>query len=333
MASEGKTPRHDYVERSQRRSGYRRREERRRTTAWDVIRLILSVLLCIVCFPVGLFALWTCRFGAGTRMLLTVVTGVLFFALMAFALTVETDNPMIDKLQDRALSGLAVVEQRVQVEAEKGRQIAEALPPVLAQQLLVPAVEWAAQELPNISANLESMREQGGQLADNAHNAALEALYSLNILSTPEPTEVPEPTAEPQPVVTPAPEAAEAPTAEPEPAATPAPVVTEKPTAAPVVTTAPTAKPVVTPAPTAKPVVTPAPTPTPVPTPAPTPTPEPEPTDTPAPDPNATVYLKPGSAAFHKSKDCPLAEGALPIQRSIAVMRSARECAECFAAQ
>ncbi|MBQ3222466.1 MAG: hypothetical protein IJB41_02510 [Clostridia bacterium] len=331
MASEGKTPRHDYVERSQRRSGYRRREERRRTTAWDVIRLILSVLLCIVCFPVGLFALWTCRFGAGTRMLLTVVTGVLFFALMAFALTVETDNPMIDKLQDRALSGLAVVEQRVQVEAEKGRQIAEAIPPVLAQQLLVPAVEWAAQELPNISANLEAMREQGGQLADNAHNAALEALYSLNILPTPEPTEVPEPTVESQPVITPAPVATEAPTAAP--VETPAPVVTTAPTAEPesAATPAPVATeaPVVTPAPTA----TPAPTPTPVPTPAPTPTPEPEPTDTPAPDPNSTVYLKPGSAAFHKSKDCPLAEGALPIQRSIAVMRSAKECAECFAAQ
>lgn len=327
MASEGKTPRHDYVERSQRRSGYRRREERRRTTAWDVIRLILSVLLCIVCFPVGLFALWTCRFGAGTRMLLTVVTGVLFFALMAFALTVETDNPMIDKLQDRALSGLAIVEQRVQVEAEKGRQIAEALPPVLAQQLLVPAVEWAAQELPNISANLEAMREQGSQLADNAHETALEALYSLNILPTPEPTEVPGPTVEPEPVVTLAPVATEA------PVETPAPVVTTAPTAEPesAATPAPVATeaPVVTPAPTA----TPAPTPTPVPTPAPTPTPEPEPTDTPAPDPNATVYLKPGSAAFHKSKDCPLAEGALPIQRSIAVMRSARECAECFAAQ
>jgi len=274
MARDGKTPKHDYIERSQKRQGYRsKRKGQRKIGAWDVMRLVLSCLLCIVCFPLGLIALWTCRFGAGTRMLLSIVTAVLFFALCAFALTVETDIPMVDRLQERALSGLAVVEQRVQQEAYKAQQIAEALPPVLMQRVLVPAIEWAEEELPGIQENIASVRENGASLIESAQDAALETLYALEIVPTPEPT--------------------------PTPAPTPAP----------------------------------APTPSPTPAPTPTPTPTPVPTATPAPDPNSTVYLKPGDSAFHKSADCALAEGALPQQRSIAVMRGAKECAECFAAE
>ena len=173
MARDGKTPKHDYIERSERRGGYRpRAAERRKTTAWDVIRLILSCLLCVVCFPLGLFALWTCRFGAGTRMLLTIVTGVLFFALSAFALTVETDIPMIDRLQDRAVEGLSKVEQRVQVELYKGQQIAEALPPVLIQRVLVPAAEWIENDLPGMQQTLASIGGQGTALIETTQAAA-----------------------------------------------------------------------------------------------------------------------------------------------------------------
>lgn len=271
MAHRDKKPKHDYIERSEHRRGYRR-EYRRKLSAWDVIRLIFSAVLCVVCFPLGLIALWTSRAGAGTRLLLTVVTGVLFFALCAFALTVETDIPFVDRLQDRALTGLGAVEQRVQIEMYKGQQIVQAIPGA-AQNLLVPVVEWAEEKLPGVRGNMAEIRQQGLPLIETAQEAALETLYRLELVPTPEPTPTPAPT----------------------------------------------------------PVPTPTPEPTPTPTPVPTPTPEP--TETPAPDPNSTVYLKPGDKNFHKAADCALAEGALPLQRSIAVMRGAKECAECFAAE
>jgi len=274
MARDGKTPKHDYIERSQRRKGYRtKRKGQKKTGAWDVVRLVLSCILCVVCFPLGLVALWTCRFGAGTRMLLSIVTAVAFFALCAFALTVETDVPMVDRLQERALNGLAVVEQRVQQEAYKAQKIAEAVPPVLVQRVLVPAVEWLEQELPGIQENISAVRGNSAVLIGSMQDSALETLYALQIVPTPEPTPTPAPTPTPEP------------------------------------------------------------TPTPTPVPTPTPTPTPAPTETPAPDPNSIVYLKPGEKTFHKSAECSLAQGALPLQRSIAVMRSAKECAECFAAE
>ena len=267
MAHKDKTPKHDYTDRSEQRRGYRT-ERRKKVSAWDVIRAIFSSLLCIVCFPIGLIALWTGRIGAGTKLLLTIVTGVLFFALCAFALTVETDIPFVDKLQERALTGLGALEQRVQVEAYKGQQIAEAIPGAV-QSLLVPVTEWAEENLPGVRDNIAAIGQQGAPLIETAQEAALETMYKLELVPTPEPTPTPAPT--------------------------------------------------------------PVPTPTPEPTPEPTPTPAP--TETPAPDPNSTVYLKPGSSEFHKTNACEHATGALPLKRSIAVMRGAKECGACFAAE
>lgn len=270
--SRKKQKKHDYMERSERRSGYRPRSaERRKTTAWDVIRLILSCILCVVCFPLGLIALWTCRAGAGTKMLLTIITAVLFFALAAFAITVETDIPMVTHLQERAREGLSVVELRVRQEIYKCRQIADALP-AAAQKLFIPAADWAMDAIPGVRENLTKIFEQGTPVLENAQQATLETLYRLEIIPTPEPTPTPAPTPEPTPV----------------------------------------------------------PTPSPTPTPEPTPTPTPTPTETPAPDPNSIVYLKPGDTVFHKTLDCSLLDSAPAVQRSIAVMRGASECTECF---
>lgn len=270
MGSEGrKKKRHDYMERSERRSGYRPKSSaHRRSTVWDIIRLVLSCLLCVVCFPLGLIALWTCRAGAGTRLVLTIVTGVLFFALAAFALTVETDSPTYTRIQNRCVDVLAKVEVRVQQDIYTAQQIAQKIP-ALAQRTLAPAIHWAGEYIPGMQGNVAAVREQSAQLIGGAQENILEALYALEIVPTPEPTPTPVPT----------------------------------------------------------------PTPTPQPTPTPVPTPTPAPTETPAPDPNSTVYLKPGDSVFHKSADCSAAEGALPLQRSIAVMRGAKECAECFGAE
>lgn len=260
-----KKKKREYIERSERRSGYRPKASARKSSPWDIVRTVLSCLLGIVCFPLGLAAIWTCRTGAGTKLLLTIVTGVLFFALTAFALTVETDIPMVTRAQERCLDVLAKVEVRIEQKAYTARQIAENIPPA-AQKVCTPALKWAQGVVEHAQGNVAAVREHGAEVVQGAQQKTLDTIYALELAPTPAPTPTPLPT----------------------------------------------------------------PKPAPTPTPTSVPTPTPVPTETPAPDPNSTVYQKPGDSVFHKKADCAAAVGALPIQRSIAVMRGAKECAECF---
>ena len=210
----------DYIERSERRSGYRPKEKKRRKTS--VAALIFSSLLCVVCFPVGLIVLWTRRGPAGVKLLLTVVTGILFFSLAAFALTVDTGVPGVTRLQERCVEGLGVLKEHVDQDVIVGKQIAEQLPEAGLRALL-PVRDWAEEAFPKVTSRFTNLRSQAEPLAESAQKAALQAMYALKVVPTPEPTPTPTPT--PKPTPTPTPEPDPTPTPEPTPTPTPDPNV------------------------------------------------------------------------------------------------------------
>lgn len=222
----------DYIPRSERRSGYRS-DGYRQAGGWETARLVLSCLGCILCFPLGLIGLWTCRTGAGTKLLCTVVTGFLFFALCAFALTVETSSPLYTRIQDRCIEGLSTVEERMAQDMALSQRLVKQTS-ALAKELLPPVLQKAQEGLDAYQRYTQQAREQGLALLSSVQRAAVNALYTAGVIETP---------MEALPVSTPSP--------------SPIPVQTTVPTAVP--TSAPETTPTPSPAPTAPLQETPAP--------------------------------------------------------------------------
>ena len=98
-----------YVMRSEKRQGYgsgnnnprRRRPRRRRPSA---LYIILTVLVSILLWPVGMVLLWRrkVRLQAGTKLLMSLITLCLSVFLIVFLLTVPVENERITAAQDAA---------------------------------------------------------------------------------------------------------------------------------------------------------------------------------------------------------------------------------------
>ncbi len=207
---------HDRVERSRQRSGYRRKR-RKEGGVWSVLRLLLSCLLCVVCFPLGLVALWTCKQNAGIKFLLTIVTAILFFMVLSYAMDIETGVPFITELQKTGRRWLNELSDRLNVLIIHTRNWANTLPPAYEQiKGLLPSFPDMLRSLANTLKPVEEWirlgRPEGYRAAD--HVPAV----------TPGPYVTQSPTQ--QPTLGPAPEPTQLPTARP----------TERPTVKPAVT-------------------------------------------------------------------------------------------------
>ena len=100
---------HDYMMRSEKRSGYGsgqtppnpnpRRRRRRRA---GFFYILLTLLLSVVLWPVGMLMLWRrkVRWHATTKLLTSIVTLVLCLTLLTFGLTVQTENARFTRIQD-----------------------------------------------------------------------------------------------------------------------------------------------------------------------------------------------------------------------------------------
>lgn len=292
---------------------------RRKKSKRHPLYAFFTVLALIVLYPVGLVMLWVrkLRWRSMTKLMLSLVTGVAFFVLCAFALNTPFENEAITDMQTRAKQQLTHVTSAMRT-AVSNKETIEYNLTTLGPHIINLAGNAAAQAtmeaVPQISENLNLLYSRAGRLSRglvrHVDHEGRDLLYSLGVLPTPEPTlapistPTPRPTAKPTPVVTMAPtiapteEPTGVPSAEPtddqtEPTATAAVTPTVRPTATP--TARPTvAAPTRTPAESLVPesqalnvqqspvlssvAVSPTPvTPTAKPTPTPVPTPSPTP--------------------------------------------------------
>ena len=98
----------DYVMRSERRGGYgsppsdasggKRRKKKRAGAFYIAFTFLLSILV----WPIGMIMLWRrkVRWKGATKLLASIITLVLCVGMDVFALTVQTGNPDITRVQD-----------------------------------------------------------------------------------------------------------------------------------------------------------------------------------------------------------------------------------------
>ena len=102
----------DTMERSQKRSPYdsydfekvNNRNNRKRPPKASAGFVILTFILLLLLFPVGIFFLWSgkIRWSAGTKIFVTLITGIIFTGLMILAINYDTGNPRITEIQKEA---------------------------------------------------------------------------------------------------------------------------------------------------------------------------------------------------------------------------------------
>ena len=222
---------HDYMMRSEKRPGQRsyspRPPKRRRKPKRHPAYAILTVLLLLIAYPIGLILLWVpkLRWRAGVKLTVSVVTGIAFFVLMALAITWETGNPTITRLQTQAKDKLTYVMDAARETVSNKERIQTNLlengPKVLTEGADTLAA-LAVAGIPVVHDNLALIAHQvsglTGDVIDWADRSGREFLYKVNLLPTPEPTPTPTPTPEPTPTPqpTPAPSATPESTAQPE---------------------------------------------------------------------------------------------------------------------
>lgn len=102
----------DTMERSEKRSPYdsydfekvNNRKNRKKPPKASVGFVILTFILLLLLFPVGIFFLWSgkIRLSAGTKVFITLITGIIFTGIMILAINYDTGNPRITEIQKEA---------------------------------------------------------------------------------------------------------------------------------------------------------------------------------------------------------------------------------------
>ncbi|MDO4356721.1 MAG: hypothetical protein Q4E13_09450, partial [Clostridia bacterium] len=203
----------DYMMRAERRPGgygsSSLNRNRKKKPKKHIVYAILTVLLLLVLWPVGLVMLWLpkLRWNGGVKFVLSIVTFFVFIALLSLALNLPTENDTIKGIQKQ---GLQVMDQAQQVTTR-------ALDGVLdgssrAVDSLSEGWDLA------LSAGKQKVLEGAEWINDKAQvaNGGVESVKYMITGTTPEPTPTPtpEPTPEPTPVP-PTPEPTAVPTLEP----------------------------------------------------------------------------------------------------------------------
>jgi len=337
----------NYMMRSEKRRGYGSmppQEPKKRN--WYQV---LTVIMLIVCCPVGLIMLWRKRLNwkGWIKLIATLLSIMMLFLELGAALWYPFEDERIKNIQNKAS---AVIEQAAEASGE----------------LIRTAADKASE---NWNAFWSNKREIGAAAGNHALGLLLDAIAS----PSPEPTQVPPMTLTQGQGSSDIPQLLNEPTATPEPTAEPTPTPTAEPTPTPTAepTPTPTAEP--TPAPTAEPTeepdasanvlqrptpsasmlptfdplasATPVPPVTPTPTPTATPLPTEAPTATPVPTPEPTIdpasipkLQSPGEMTvwhtsdgkyYHKASVCGSMSNAREHTLSSAISAGKKACPYC----
>ena len=111
----------DTMERSEKRSPYdsydsEKMNNRNKRPKASVGFVFLTFVLLLLLFPVGIFFLWSgkIRWSAGTKVFITLITGIIFTGLMILAINYDTGNPRITEIQKEARVVLEKVDKFTQ---------------------------------------------------------------------------------------------------------------------------------------------------------------------------------------------------------------------------
>ena len=203
-----------YMMRSEKRPDYRphpgnngkRRRPRRR-----IGYAIMTVILLILLWPVGLIPLWTrkLRWRATVKTLVMVATGVVFLTGFSYLLTMPTQNDKILTAQNSVRDSMTFIAESVDRAARDSGAFQSNTSRIaagtvnLGKKALLSAV-------PAAKSNFDAIYSKGGKLFTVLSSAGLQgvkkALYDTGLAPTPSPSPTPVPTPSPTPTPTPTPE-------------------------------------------------------------------------------------------------------------------------------
>lgn len=290
----------DFLERSEKRSPYDDASMQPKKTDRDgdgpkpgALYVILTLILLAFVYPVGLVMLWSrkIRWNGAAKLILTVVSGLVFCMLVIMALNYKTENPRIRQAQNTVRGGLEWVYEKTGGVTKKAADWGKEKIGAFADKA---EAIWDDVDGLVAKKGLEMYGEVGGNIS-----AVKNELPALLLDGYKKLAGYPEPTATPAP--TPAPEKGVS------------------------VTVKNTEPPAGQPTPTPSPTPTPAPTPTPTPSPTATPIVLPKIKDV----ADAPVYYTKGGTYYHETENCSGMLNAVSHKLSEARSDGKKVCDKC----
>lgn len=206
-----------YMMRSEKRPGYRPQpgnfggpNNGRKRRPRNILYAIVTILLLIILWPVGLIPLWVrrLRWRSFVKATVTVATGIAFLTGLAFFLTVDTRSDMITMAQKSVQGSMTYISERMEYAAGHSDQYATSVSRIaasaasLSQKALLSAVPAAKKNMDALAASRDKLT---GLIFQSAVGGFKQALYDTGLAPTPTPMPTPAITPTPSPSPTPAP--------------------------------------------------------------------------------------------------------------------------------
>jgi hypothetical protein len=212
---------HDYMMRSEKRPGQRSGgarppKRRKRTPKKHPVYAFFTILLLLIAYPVGLVFLWVrkLRWSGVAKLLVSVATGIVFFLLLSFLLTMDTDHSPLQKFQNHARDKLSYVLDATRSAISDKDKIAFNLienEPRAIRQGTTLALDLAIRHLPEVQKDMKMLAAEGlavtKSLASYVGHSSSSLLADMGLIqTTPEesPGTTPEIAPESTPETTPA---------------------------------------------------------------------------------------------------------------------------------
>jgi len=211
-----------YMMRSEKRPGYRPHSGNgngngngngggRRRRPRRIGYAILTIVLLLILWPVGLFPLWArrLRWRSMVKAAVTVATGVAFLLVFSFLLTMPTQNDAILSAQTGFRNSMTYIAESMERAASDSDQYANNVSRIASSAVSL-SQKALLSVIPPAKNNMDALAAQSGKLTGLLFQGAVkgftQALYDTGLAPTPTPMPTPEPTPTPSPTPSPTPE-------------------------------------------------------------------------------------------------------------------------------
>lgn len=209
-----------YMMRSEKRPGYRPQSGRaggngnggrRRRRPRHIGYAIMTVILLVILWPVGLFPLWghKLRWRSLVKAAVTVATGAVFLLGFSYLLTMPTQNEFLLNTRSGFRDSMTAIAESVDRASANSGQLAVNTSRVAASAASLGKKALLSVVVP-IKHNMDALNAQSGKLrymlVKGAVTGLKQALYDTGLAPTPTPMPTPSPSPTPSPTPTPTPE-------------------------------------------------------------------------------------------------------------------------------